>query len=172
MTADKWSENKLSGKRSPEMRRLEEMLRASRISSSGFLGTDTRSVEEIIAEDMAAVETSGYRLNEIAERMQLITERAKQGIETEVEIEPGLFARATHTRGLLPCPWPHPGLFGKTVTHIRQTGSTPLETRWSDLSIHLIEEHGFFQGRGADFRLNPDELIKIIFNKSQPASPQ
>mgnify|MGYP006283367831 CR=1 FL=1 len=161
-----------TGKRSPEMRKLDEMLRTSRISSTGFLGTDTRPVEEIIARDLAAVKQSGFRTDQIAQRMRFITDQAKQGIETDVVIEPGLSARATHTRGRLPCPWPHPGLYAKTVTHVRRTGSQAGEIKWSDLSIHLIEAHGFFQGKGADFRLNPSELIEIIFNNPQSSSPR
>jgi hypothetical protein len=31
------------------------------------------------------------------------------------------------------------------------------------LNIHLVEEHGFFEGRGAFFRIEPEELIRVIF---------
>jgi hypothetical protein len=35
--------------------------------------------------------------------------------------------------------------------------------QWSDLSIHLIGAHGFFEGRGSFFRLEPAELVAILF---------
>jgi len=38
-------------KQSPQDKNLEGMLRSGRLVAGGFLGTDTRSLEEIIAED-------------------------------------------------------------------------------------------------------------------------
>jgi hypothetical protein len=34
---------------------------------------------------------------------------------------------------------------------------------WSDLNIHLIAKHGFFEGKGSAFRIEPKELISTIF---------
>ncbi len=34
--------------------------------------------------------------------------------------------------------------------------------RWTDLSIHLIETHAFFQGKGSAFRLEPAELAAFL----------
>jgi len=33
---------------------------------------------------------------------------------------------------------------------------------WSDLTIHLIEEHGFYQGKGSPYRLDPSEVKRIL----------
>jgi hypothetical protein len=62
----------------------------------------------------------------------------------------------------LVCPWPHPARFAKRVTTIR-TAKTGRTIKWSDLNIHLIAEHGFFEGKGSTFRIEPGELIKVIF---------
>jgi hypothetical protein len=35
--------------------------------------------------------------------------------------------------------------------------------RWSDLSLHFIEAHGFFQGKGSPFRLEPRGLVEALF---------
>jgi hypothetical protein len=31
------------------------------------------------------------------------------------------------------------------------------------LNIHLIKEHGFFEGKGSPFRIEPSVLTKMIF---------
>lgn len=149
-------------KRSPDMQRLDEVLRSSKLVSGGFLGDDGRPVEEIIEADRAAVVQAGHSLGEIADRMKAITEEAKRGLETDVRIGESLEARTTSARGMIPCPWPHPGRHGKTVTIVTRT-DTGQTVQWSDLNIHLIEAHGFFEGRGSPFRNEPKTLIEVLF---------
>ena len=36
------------------------------------------------------------------------------------------------------------------------------EITFTDLHIHLIGSHGFYEGKGSLFRLNPEELVVII----------
>lgn len=148
-------------KRSPDMQRLNEILRSSKLSSGGFLGDDNRHVGEIIEDDMRTVFQAGRSLAEIAGRMRVIAETAKCGLETDVRIDEKRKARSTAARGVIPCPWPHPGRYGKTVTTVTRT-DTGQTVRWSDLSVHLIEAHGFFEGRGSPFRIEPRELIDIL----------
>ena len=52
--------------------------------------------------------------------------------------------------------------FAKRVTTIKLTESGEAIS-WSDLNIHLIEEHGFFEGKGSAFRIEPGELVRVIF---------
>ena len=67
-------------KRSPQMRHLDETLRSSKLSAGGFLGHDSRVVEEIIEADCAAVARLGYTVSELADRMSAITEMAERPI--------------------------------------------------------------------------------------------
>jgi len=149
-------------KRSPDMQRLEEILRSSKLAMGGFLGDDDRPLEEILEHDAAVVARAGRTLEAIANRMRDITAAARLGQETTVRISENLEAVSTATRGLIPCPWPHAARCLKTVTTLtrRDTGQS---VRWSELSIHMIEAHGFFQGRGSSFRIEPRELIEFLF---------
>ncbi len=149
-------------KQSPDVEKLEQVLRSSRLVAGGFLGSDTRTPEEIIEEDTAKAERLGQSVSHIAARMKEITEQAKRGLGTVVNISGRLECRVTDTRGWIPCPWPHPGKYSKAVTHAKRT-DTGESAIWSDLSIHMIGEHGFFEGRGSSFRINPARLIDIIF---------
>jgi hypothetical protein len=149
-------------KRTPHMQKLEETLRASKIVAGGFLGTDERPLEEIIEADGAEVTGLDRSIPEIATRMWEITDLAKRGLETSVEIDEGLEARVIEARGPIPCPWPHPGRFSKTVVMATRTG-TGKSVRWTELNIHMIEAHGFFEGRGSGFRIEPADLIEVLF---------
>lgn len=126
------------------------------------MGTDTRPLWEIIESDAAALAALNYTVYDIADRMRAITAKAQAGLGTAVNVGDNLEAVANDTRGRVPCPWPHPGRFPKTVITLRRIDNDRC-IRWSLLNIHLIEAHGFFEGRGAAFRLDPRELIEILF---------
>lgn len=149
-------------KRSPGMKRLEEVLRASRIVAGGFLDKDSRILEEILEDDAREVARLGYTVERIGERMRELTEKARKGLGTRVKIDEKREGIADDNRGVIICPWPHAGRYNKTVTTVRRL-DTGKSLRWSDLSIHFIESHGFFQGRGSAFRLEPGDLVHVLF---------
>jgi len=141
---------------------IEELLRSSRLVAGGFMGNDTRILEEILESDSAVIARLGYSAEEIASRMQELTERAKEGLGTFIRLDEKREGAADENRGQLVCPWPHAGRYGKTVTTIKRT-DTGQSLEWSDLCVHFIGAHGFFQGRGSVFRIEPEELVRIIF---------
>jgi len=149
-------------KKSPDIQKLEEMLRSSKLVAGGFMGPDPRGVMEIIDADMAEVSILGQSVNQIAARMLEITKAATKGLGTWVDIDEKRMAKVDEARGFVICPWPHPARFDKRVTTLKMLDSGK-EILWSDLSIHLIAEHGFFEGKDAAFRLEPAELIEMIF---------
>ncbi|MHC4744202.1 MAG: hypothetical protein ACYS8Z_19975 [Planctomycetota bacterium] len=149
-------------KESPDNQKLEELLRSSRLAAGGFMGDDTRSVFEVIDADAAALCGLGFTAEQLAERMQEITKIATAGLGIWVQVGERLEAKVDEVKGFLTCPWPHPGQFAKRITQLRviETGQS---ISWSDLNIHLIAEHGFFEGKGSMFRIEPTELAAIIF---------
>ena len=148
-------------KESPYDKKLNEMLRSSKLVAGGFMGIERRDVCEIIDADAAELAGLDLTQEQVAERMQQITDLAKSGLGTWVRIDENLEAKVEEARGWLVCPWPHPGTFAKRMTSLRSSKAGP-SFSWSDLSIHLIGEHGFFQGKGSRFRIEPKEIAKII----------
>ena len=149
-------------KKTPQIQKLEEVLHSSKLVAGGFMGSDTRSVLDIIDADLAELSELTVTAEHIAARMQEITDIAKDGLGNWVTIDENRQAVVEEAKGTLVCPWPHPGKFAKRVTTVKLTGSGQ-SIKWADLSIHLILEHGFFQGKGSAFRIEPEALIKIIF---------
>ena len=149
-------------KESPQLQKLQEVLHSSKLVSSGFMGSDTRSVLNIIDADLAELSKLNITAERIAARMQKITDIAKEGLGNWMKIDENRQAMTEEAKGSLVCPWPHPGKFAKRVTTVKlnKSGQT---IRWSDLNIHLIAGHSFFEGRGSAFRVEPEKLIKIIF---------
>ena len=149
-------------KESPDTKKLEEVLRSSKLVAGGFLGTDKRSVVEIIEADLAELERLGYTQEQVAARMRELTDLSRMQFGIFMKVGDALEVATEEHRGLVVCPWPHPANFPKTETVARRT-DIGKQVRWSALSIHLIEAHGFFEGRGCAFRLEPAELIAVIF---------
>ena len=154
-------------KQSPNLQRLESILRSSTLVPGGFMGNDPRPVTDVIEDDGAALAELGYSAEEVADRMEEITRIAARGLGTNVTIEDDLVARVDDSRGSLVCPWPGEGRFLKRLTTAEREG-TPLAARWSDLSIHMIRSHGFFEGRGSAFRIEPRILVSVIFTPTHP----
>ncbi len=148
-------------KQSPELNRVERNMRPMCLCQRGFLGYERRKLIEILTEDQGMVNSLGLSHEVIAQRLREITEKASGGWGDPVVVEDKFEVEVHEFRGKIPCPWGHPGLYPKThiVLKKMETGETLL---WSDLAIHLIGEHGFYQGRGSPYRLDPSEVKQIL----------
>jgi hypothetical protein len=151
-------------KKSPYEQKLEKLLRSSKFSASGFLGKDKRSLWEIIDADAAEIARAGITMEELAQRMQEITDIGKAGLGDWVDAGAGLQVSVDDNRGMVPCPWPHHVRCLKRITTVKHAQSNT-EIRWSDLNIHLIKAHGFFEGKGARFRIEPQALLTMLQGK-------
>jgi hypothetical protein len=148
-------------KKTPQDKKLETMLAASKISACGFLGTDPRDVWDIIQEDAAEVHRLGWSPKAIAARMRELTAIGQKGLGEWVRVDARLQVQCDDSRGVIPCPWPHQIRCLKRTTTVRSDDGEHLT--WSDLNVHLIDAHGFFEGRGSPFRLEPEKLVTMLF---------
>ena len=151
-------------KQSPHLDLVEREMR--RIGMGTFLGSDPRRLAEILDHDHESVNALGLTNEKFASRLEEITLAAKKALGERFILEDRYEVRAEEHRGMIPCPWEHPqGLFFKSYVELRdkKSGETLI---WSDLSIHLIREHGFFQGKGSPFRLEPKVLKQVFWDDS------
>jgi len=150
-------------KKSPQEKKLDEMLHSTRLVAGGFMGTDTRQPQEVIQHDTAELEKSGCTPRQLAGRMRELTELSKPRLGNWTEAEAGkLRVKSEDFKGGLVCPWPHPGIYEKRVTTAERL-DTAQTLVWTDLNIHMIEAHGFFEGKGAFFRVEPAQAVQILF---------
>ena len=150
-------------KQSPQEKKLEAMLRSTKLVAGGFMGTDTRHPIEVIQQDGAELEKFALTPAQVAQRMRELTELAKPRLGSWIDSAfEHLHVKSEDFKGSLICPWPHPGAFDKRITTVERL-DTGQKLSWTDLNIHMIEAHGFFEGRGSFFRIEPKEIVQILF---------
>jgi hypothetical protein len=151
----------LSVKQSPILDRIENEMR--RIGTGNFLGSDPRKLSEILDDDRDQVNVLGLTHLQIARRLEEITAFAKKELGEVAILEDRYEVRGEEFRGVIPCPWTHPdGLFPKSHVEVRELKSGKT-LKWTDLSVHLIRLHGFYQGKGSPYRLEPETIKDLLF---------
>lgn len=147
-------------KQSPQEREIYQNFQPGGISKEGFLGEDNRHIHDIIAADQKILRKLGLNCKLIGDRLQFFIDEGKKGLESSVDL--GDFqSRILWQRGMLPCPFGEPGLHHKVIAEVTNIQNQD-KIRFSQLSVHLIREHGFFEGKGSIFRLEPEILVQFI----------
>ncbi len=140
-------------KESPDERQERERLAPSRFSALGFLGDDRRGLDEIVADDRRALEALGLSAADIAARLRAADEAARAAFGAPVALASGIEACHSEAMGRIPSPFRGDGVFPKGETCV--TWADGRRLRITALGIALIERHGFFQGVGSPFRIEP-----------------
>ncbi|HDQ14630.1 MAG TPA: hypothetical protein ENN41_07445 [Sediminispirochaeta sp.] len=148
-------------KQTPQMKKIQDNMRPGVLTLHGFLGTDTRDLVEILEEDEATVRRLGTTHRDIAERMRHFREKGNAGLGEFIDVEPHFEVRVDSVRGGIPSPFGDAGLIPKNNTTVRNK-KLGREIVYTDVNIHLIGEHGFYEGRGSLFRLEPEELVEVL----------
>lgn len=148
-------------KQTVQMKAVQEKMKPGVITRDGFLGTETRNLVDILVEDDAAVKRMNLDHQTIANRMIELREAGLRGLGNFIHVEPHYDIRVDSVRGKLPCPFGDPGIFPKTNTTVRNL-KLNREITYTDLNIHMIMAHGFYEGKGSAFRLDPDELVQML----------
>jgi hypothetical protein len=139
----------------------QDRMRPGVITRDGLLGTDRRKLRDILDADDAAVRRLGLTHAALVARMRELRDAGARGLGEPVTV-PGRFeVRVDSVRGGLPCPFPHEGLYGKEFVDVRNL-RTGERVTFTELNIHLIEAHGFYEGVGSPFRQDPATLARVL----------
>lgn len=151
----------------PSDKKAFEALRPGAIVAQGFLGSDTRSLNDIIAEDEREFARLGLEFDAVADALEQLKTEGERGLGEPITVG-GLLVQAGDARGSLPCPFGD-GMHLKSAISLR-FADQPLESCvegedmlvFSDLSIHLLRAHHFCQGKGSPFRLEPSLIAAFL----------
>ncbi len=148
-------------KRAPSDNDLHHNLEPSRFAAEGFLGEDPRAVEEIVAADAAELDRAGVPLACLVDALRQAWRKGREGLGAEVDLGNNRVAVYHESMGRIPSPFHGEGVFekGEVVVINRTTNDTMALTA---LGLHLIESHGFFQGIGSRYRLDPLKAIAMV----------
>ena len=144
-----------------QMQKAQERMAPGAITRDGFLGDDRRPLADILLADDAAVKALALEHDAVARRMIELRDAGMAGLGEFVDVAPHFEVRVDSVRGRLPCPFGDPGIFPKTNVTVRNR-LTGREITYTDLHIHLIQAHGFYEGRGSSYRLEPKDLAEVL----------
>ncbi|MHC4179572.1 MAG: hypothetical protein ACYSWU_18835 [Planctomycetota bacterium] len=148
-------------KQIPYDQHVLERMAPGALCAEGFLGDDHRDLSEILAEDDSAAVAAGASHEQLAAMLDDWMHRAIAELGRPVKLSSDITATWHEGMGRIPSPWPGEGVYPKgelELTNAR-TGRTQFIT---PLSVHLIATHGFYQGRGSRYRIEPTELIAAL----------
>lgn len=147
-------------KQGPSFKRIEDNMRSGPLAAHQFLGTDLRTLSDIIHQDQLVLEPLGLTNADIADRMAYFTDQAEEGagpkrVDGKFEVE------YQEHKGSVLCPFSDNCQATKSITRVTnlQSGKT---VQWSELNIHLIDKHGFYEGEGSPFRVDPVEFAEVL----------
>jgi len=148
-------------KQTVQMREIQEKMKPGVITRDGFLGTDSRNLIDILTADDDKVKRLNLTHTQIAQRMRELRDAGKKGLGNFVRVAPHFEIRVDMVRGKLACPFGHPGLIQKTNVQVRNLESNR-DITFTDMHIHMVGDHGFYEGKGSPFRLEVRDLIDIL----------
>jgi len=153
-------------KKSPEEANLEDRLKPSIFSGGGFLGHDDRPINEIIADDLKALEEETINKNDLEKLLEKAFKQVKQGWGQKIQLSENLYGTFYESKGKIPSPFRGDGVFEKGEARIIHQKEDQ-ELIITDLSLNLIKKHDFFQGKGSRYRINPVQAYYILQEMKQ-----
>ncbi len=148
-------------KQRPQLQTIQENMLPGKFSAEGFLGDDDRNLADILLEDQRAVDRLGISHTWIADRMYALTEHGKCGLAKPVLVDDQYEVVVEDYMGRIPCPFRDNRGNDKRITTVTRLSDGKV-FQWTDLSIHMIDQHGFYEGKGSSYRIEPSELADFL----------
>ena len=155
-------------KQTPEYDRIQAQMQKGVITLDGFLGDDPRKLVDIIAADTMTVHHLKTTCKLIAAKMEHFRDLGLNGLGEFITLDEHFEVKVDSIRGLLPSPFGGAGMYHKVNTTVVNK-TLARQVTYTDLHIHLIGDHCFFQGEGSPYRLEPKELVEILEVDRVPA---
>ncbi len=148
-------------KQTPEYDAIQRQMAPGVITLDGFLGSDTRKLIDILNSDDARVHSLNVTHEAIAERMQYFRDAGLDGLGEFLKMDDHFEVRVDSVRGKLPSPFGGKGMYEKVNTTVKNLHSKT-EVTYTDLHIHFVKDHGFYEGEGSPFRIEPALLSQTL----------
>lgn len=147
-------------KMTPNMKKAQENMAPGVISADGFLGKDTRPLQDIITEDEELMRYYKLDIEDTVQVLKDLMEEGRNGLGEPITIDGKWLIQTSEARGHLACPF-EDGIQRKITTIIKNL-ENQTTIMVSALSLHLMQKHHFFEGKGSAFRLEPETLKKVL----------
>ncbi|MDI1476833.1 hypothetical protein [Polyangium sp. y55x31] len=147
--------------------RVEELMRPRRLSTAGFLG-ETERLEEVLKEDASTLVSLGITAADVAGRIREIVGKALRSRSSRYSrqdtYDVGRFrVRLMQWGGSQECPWLCAIDSGwASIDFAIENRRTGAKLRGPGLIVHLIAEHGFFEGKESPYRVDPRQAAEVL----------
>ena len=140
---------------------IEKLLKPGELSIDGFLGKDDRDIDDIIAQDKKTFAELKITPQQAASRLEKLQLEGKDILEREKKIENRYAITVRDDRGPMPDPFGgKPLRKGDTILKDSKTG---IILTWNALTIHMLKDYTFCSGIGSPYRLDPNNLKRVLF---------
>jgi hypothetical protein len=149
----------------PTAAALERRMRPGAWSTGGFLGRD-EDLEQVLAGDAATLKQLGVTATEVARELGRVLDRVDGTVDGRFSVTTVVSA------GFQSCPWARNSLrndcpwgasdHGASGCWVIRNLSTGDRMAGPHLIVHLIAAHGFFEGIGSPYRVDPEHLCRLL----------
>jgi hypothetical protein len=147
-------------KNTPELKKVQDKMIPGAITGEGFLGSDSRTLSDILQKDEEVMMSLGLDWEKVAAALKNLLQKGVEGQGKAVVVDGRWTIVADDTRGRLPCPYGD-GLHPKQGVGITDN-ATGKKYLLSGLNLHLIGKHHFLQGKGSAYRIAPEDLKSLV----------
>lgn len=148
----------------PLLQKAQANMQPGVISADGFLGDDTRNLADIIEADEETLRSLGLDVETLCDRLEFLMDEGRKGLGDWITVQGRWLVRTDEARGHLTSPF-EDGMFRKVNIEVEllENGSqTGKKILFSDLSLHMIKQFHFFEGKGSPFRLEPALAKEVL----------
>ena len=139
-------------KADPSMLETEQRLR-----QGNYMRGESRQLARLVEDDFALCSTLGLDLEFICSELDRLYQKAAEGLGDPVVVDGKYEVTLREDRGKTACPWGD-RFFAPKATVVARNTRTGKVIVYSALGLHMMKIHGFFQGEGSPFRINPLDL--------------
>ncbi|MDN5303341.1 MAG: hypothetical protein PWP46_220 [Fusobacteriaceae bacterium] len=148
-------------KLSPKYEKAMANMQVGVISAQGFLGDEEINLVDIITRDENEFNKLGLKFDDVAKKMRYLLKKGQEGLGEPITVDNRWIVQVYEAKGNMPCPF-EDYMAQKCVITLNDK-NTNNKLTYTDLSIHLLEEHHFLEGKGSTFRLEPKILKEILY---------
>lgn len=148
-------------KQTPQEKIIQKRMQPGNLSIDGFLGKDKRHYHEIIEEDLQVLSQYGITNEQVADKLEELTNLAFENPEGIAEPEEGVTIEYSSYRGRVISPFLGQKPARKGIIKYYDSKRN-LKLQWTPLNILMIRDYGFFEGKGSKNRLEPAEVYKVL----------
>ncbi len=139
-------------KSDPQLFETEEKLH-----QGNYMRGEARPLSRLLDDDKALVSSLDLDMDFVTNLLDRLYHEAGAGMGDTVLVDGKYEVSLREDRGKIACPWGDRYFAPKAVVLARNIKNNQ-EIKYSILGLHMIRRHGFFQGSGSPFRIDPKDL--------------